>query len=1196
MSVLLNKCCNYMVISRSQTLKKIEGAASLNDSPGLKKIINAAILDSERRDRRELLREINRMLMETAIKKNNPGIIVGLEEIPDETIVEYFPKIVKHYIRTRDETWLQTLSNITDRLERKSNQSRMFAILTRMLIETGVSESNPVFIGHGLQTLGRITFKKYRSEIMGEIVPPLMSWAIKTTDISLLHTVYSLIEDIGDISKRSLLQDTCAQSVAAVALAEKRTPLLVDSIRFACTIRQKTRRETCILSIIDTAVATSPVTIPFDIADCIHLFDDFSEEIRLEIIDPLLKHLINEEKNHKTLLATLDRIAENLPFSQKTIVTNLLKKANRDGDIWYFSTALEIQNRLLEPATYPIREIVKAGISIAEQSGTMKAFTLIVPMIEKTNDPALSSRIFIQMTQVMLSQGRFKDALELYAKIDPGLENLPHFDDCSIALFKQSVMNDNVPLVKELLEKKPDKKIYLNTISRAITDICKNYSFTEISRHIDSMTAFIFLHPHYNQIIFESVSILTNRGFLEGTDPTVLIKFTAPVSDRSIKERALSMIVIKLAKLGVKTKNRDHLQRAVGLTCLIEEEQTRSATLTSIIDEATVLAVLDGDLDLLMRMREWSSSLLSPDVEIFAIAKIIDGIITYAIDMRYPTALEEAYRITQDIHDPSLNKELLERICECFVTIGCLLVEDQQAFTQLDHGKPALIIFERSLELLIRHGKSEERSLKIANLIDIILGFLQKDYRPYYLLPLVLYSLKIENPLERHAMVSRIVSNIKMAIESVDSTDPYEILVNHLERIEYIHDDPELLGIMVRAASQIRDPFARLSYLSSLAGSYIRLDNPPRAAEILTTIHSSLDQVSDIYQKVLILSDLIRHYARVSEDSARKHLREALHLVSMIDYDRESVARKLVVIALARLQERTQDQSLTDLAVDVISRIRDPIEYTDAMMYVYGMVRGDQARRNDIIIKISEKCDTITSPAQKASVLLDIVPFIIHEDDNEMAFVLLKHVALVARSIRISSIADSIRGGISNAYFIMFEKSHDEKAKKTAVECALEINNEETRTIVLNQIGHEGIDRSSHYTRIKEYIEKISKEGYGSGTLDALERMIRSDSHRGKVVQHFCNAAVLLKNYGKNKMAKRMVDAAIGEAGIIRPLSRRAYVFCDIALILHSAGCEVEEHAIIDMAVNTAANIRQFHVRDEVFDNLAYAMRYMQVA
>jgi hypothetical protein len=40
----------------------------------------------------------------------------------------------------------------------------------------------------------------------------------------------------------------------------------------------------------------------------------------------------------------------------------------------------------------------------------------------------------------------------------------------------------------------------------------------------------------------------------------------------------------------------------------------------------------------------------------------------------------------------------------------------------------------------------------------------------------------------------------------------------------------------------------------------------------------------------------------------------------------------------------------------------------------------------------------------------------------------------------------------------------------------------------------------------------------------------------------------------------------------------------------------VEEHTIIDMAVNTAANIRQFHLRDEVFDNLAYAMRYMQVA
>jgi hypothetical protein len=178
---------------------------------------------------------------------------------------------------------------------------------------------------------------------------------------------------------------------------------------------------------------------------------------------------------------------------------------------------------------------------------------------------------------------------------------------------------------------------------------------------------------------------------------------------------------------------------------------------------------------------------------------------------------------------------------------------------------------------------------------------------------------------------------------------------------------------------------------------------------------------------------------------------------------------------------------------------------------------------------------------------------------------------------------------------MVFQKSHNEKTLKTAIECAHEINNEETRIIVLNQIGHESIDRSSHYLKIKTYIEKISTESYGSGQIDVLERLIRSDSHRGKVVQHFCNAAVLLKNYGKNKIAKRMVEAAIDEASIIRPLSRRAYVFCDIALILHSAGCVEEEHTIIDMAVNTATNIRQFHIRDEVFDNLAYAMRYMQV-
>ena len=78
-------------------------------------------------------------------------------------------------------------------------------------------------------------------------------------------------------------------------------------------------------------------------------------------------------------------------------------------------------------------------------------------------------------------------------------------------------------------------------------------------------------------------------------------------AEQGIKERAISSIVIKIAKIGVQLKNRDYLQRAVGLTCEIDGQETRSATLSSIIDEASLLAAQQGDLDLLLRMRAWSA-------------------------------------------------------------------------------------------------------------------------------------------------------------------------------------------------------------------------------------------------------------------------------------------------------------------------------------------------------------------------------------------------------------------------------------------------------------------------------------------------------------------------------------------------------------------------------------------------------------
>ena len=81
------------------------------------------------------------------------------------------------------------------------------------------------------------------------------------------------------------------------------------------------------------------------------------------------------------------------------------------------------------------------------------------------------------------------------------------------------------------------------------------------------------------------------------------------IKEHRLKEEAIANIALQIAKIGVKIKNRDYLQRAVGLTCDINDQDIRSVALSGIIDEASIFAAQQGDLNLLLRMKEWINSL-----------------------------------------------------------------------------------------------------------------------------------------------------------------------------------------------------------------------------------------------------------------------------------------------------------------------------------------------------------------------------------------------------------------------------------------------------------------------------------------------------------------------------------------------------------------------------------------------------------
>ena len=110
---------------------------------------------------------------------------------------------------------------------------RMLLLLARDLIEAGVSKTDPELIGTGMIMLDRISFRKYRSNIMIDVIPLLIVWAITTRDQQLLYTSLQLIEDIGDISKRAVLHAELAKALATISILKRDRSSFFNSIRSA---------------------------------------------------------------------------------------------------------------------------------------------------------------------------------------------------------------------------------------------------------------------------------------------------------------------------------------------------------------------------------------------------------------------------------------------------------------------------------------------------------------------------------------------------------------------------------------------------------------------------------------------------------------------------------------------------------------------------------------------------------------------------------------------------------------------------------------------------------------------------------------------------------------------------------------------------------------------------------------------------
>ena len=176
------------MVRSAEIFQDIQKVLTPEDWKSLESVITGIENLQGRRARKNIVTDINKIIIDTSLKSNNPSLLLALQEIQSNETDELFSRIIQQYITTKDNRWLESVFSLSEKIDKKSSQSRVFASIARDLIDAGVSSAAPDLIDQGMIILDRISFRKYRSEIMIDIIPLLIVWAITTHNQKLLNT------------------------------------------------------------------------------------------------------------------------------------------------------------------------------------------------------------------------------------------------------------------------------------------------------------------------------------------------------------------------------------------------------------------------------------------------------------------------------------------------------------------------------------------------------------------------------------------------------------------------------------------------------------------------------------------------------------------------------------------------------------------------------------------------------------------------------------------------------------------------------------------------------------------------------------------------------------------------------------------------------------------------------------------------
>lgn len=1189
---------NALPETETDILKKIQTVAARGEQSEIELLLNEISQIPKRKEKKELLEAIHATIIEMAFRENHPELTKLPAVLPKHEINDHIRHASQIFIETKDRAWLQAVYSLSGSLDRKSSQSMILSEVTKELIEAGVDRADAELIDVGMEVFQQISFRKYRSAILMDIVPLHIVWSITTRDTSRLTGALRLIEGIGDISKRSLLQSEVTRAIGRIGVAKRDFPTIILALETAAEIKQKIRRIASIDAIIAQAWKSPLITQISDIPAVLKTLNHLPETQTSEITAALTGKTISRASDRGAAIAMFEGVEQTHPFTLQAIIGELLQTAERNGDPYYFEAALRFNTHLKPEEEIQIKEIVRAGTAVVEQTGETKFLLDVVPLIEDAASGPRASAIYLQLVHTMLKRGAFSHAVDIFGKITSFSEIIQtgtQFWDTPVMLVSAGVLKDRVDQLIDRVFSLMDAETKESLIQRSIVDISRNTSFEEIIHHLPSIVALAGLHRQRDDQLLLVIDLLIERKFIDSLDPSYLVEIASHIGNFDISGAAVSRIVANMADFGVFHQNRDYLQRAVGLTCEIRVQKIRSEALCSVIDRAADLAVSQGDLTLLKRMQGWTDPLLEKEYGLYTTGNIVKGMVKYGIDMMAPHALENAYEVAGEIDDPSLRQQLNELIIEGLIRVGCLMMEEPLTAESKDLLENRISVFRRANEILGDTVTERRYSIRIARGIDIITEYLTRTRNPYYAIPLVMFVLEIRGQVERDAMVARIAADFEPYVDDLASTDPYEMMAFLLRRLEHARGSSEVMDLTKSLLLQITNPYTRYSGMCMLAEGYLRIHDVERGWSVLREIHKGAGELTIPHEKALILSDTAGLMAKVDREEAYECFREAMDLLPTVDPETEGIVRKHLVFSLVSLHAVEPREESIAAVIGLIESIDDPVDYVNSLIAAFNLVaRGD--RTTEIMESIYAGIDAIPLPYDRASMLLSVVPIALKSGEKGDAERLLVEADALTAEIHIPVVSAQVKKGVCQMYLMLATAEKNEGYRKKGIDIVRSIEDEVLRKRIFRETGIGAAEtvEDPAFKRLMEAADEVVASGSSHPDISSLEYLIEGVSDRAQRARYCFELFLLFRDAGRAQAAENILLLGLDEASIIRPLSRRVYVLCDLALSLYSNGEKKNSQDIIGMAVNAAINIRQDDLRDEVFNELDVVMRVIQ--